>query len=213
MNNSIAAKEYFEDVFVSYTMPDIEKLLDNDMPPGPILITIMSGIDTMGGLIYGFSEGSKKRSIDFMKDYMDIDEKVTKLLYVYVRCGIAHECITISGVFIGSAQPDYKDNDQIFFKEIINNEKVIGIETRALAKLFLESIKKLKSENNLDDLIKHTPSVQDNVRDVFNNAYPLLPNPGSIDRFKKIVSKKEGDSYNSGPKSGSSDVTGGSGRQ
>ncbi len=117
MRIQIDSRAYIE-TLLDYTITDVEYLLekfegdaceapDGRRHAGPVLITVVSGIDTLGGVIYGFSQASHTRSVDFMEKYMPIStspcaEKIPRPLaeFVYdsVRCGVTHHGMPKIGV-------------------------------------------------------------------------------------------------------------------
>ena len=84
-------KKYFEQ-FYKYSKSDVGVLLGLDTNAGPLLITILNGIDILGGMCYEFKKNnSTKRSIDFMKNEMGIAKPVAELLYKNIICVMEHK--------------------------------------------------------------------------------------------------------------------------
>lgn len=65
----------------------------------PIISTICSGIDFMGGLICGFNHSSKLRSIKFINEFLSktniiySTKRFAEFFYEYVRCSIIHQVL------------------------------------------------------------------------------------------------------------------------
>lgn len=85
---------FFRKVIREYNCGDVKWLLKNKTPAlGPLLATVATGIDTVGGLVRGFGSGSKDRSMTFMKEYMAFDASIAEIVYRCARCGYLHEGI------------------------------------------------------------------------------------------------------------------------
>jgi hypothetical protein len=85
---------YFKQVVLDYNCGDIRALLDAELrQAGPLLNSVVNGIDIVGGMIWGFALGSGDRSTQFMKSYFSISE-IARMLYALVRCGMNHEGTT-----------------------------------------------------------------------------------------------------------------------
>lgn len=92
-------RKYFDRVIRKYNIGDIQALLDSARDTigpvqdkaGPLLACVVNGIDTLGGMAFGFTDGSESRSVSFMRDFMGIDQTQGKMLYAIARCGLAHE--------------------------------------------------------------------------------------------------------------------------
>jgi len=87
---------------------DLKELIEKlEYTTYPILTTICSGIDFMGGLIDGFDErNSKLRSIEFITKFMGnvnriyVNVDFTKYFYTYIRNNLIHQ-INAPGVWHG----------------------------------------------------------------------------------------------------------------
>ena len=60
---------------------------------GPLLACVGAGVDTVGGMVFGFTTGSRARSVCFMKEFMNVDCTIAEAIYDCVRCGYMHEGI------------------------------------------------------------------------------------------------------------------------
>ena len=66
---------FFCKVIREYNCGDVKWLLTKKTPTlGPLLATVATGIDTVGGMLFGFSKGSERRSVDFMKGFMALND-------------------------------------------------------------------------------------------------------------------------------------------
>src|SRR5947209_1547430 len=88
-------KQFFDHVVVKYNCGDVRALLKAQLQKaGPLLTCVVNGIDLLGGMMLGFSADSQKRSVRFMMRYLNLSEELARLVYVLVRCGVAHEGTT-----------------------------------------------------------------------------------------------------------------------
>lgn len=90
------AKEYYNKVVVQYLVENIEYLLENREPrAGLILYPVLSGVDTIGGLLYGFKRdgrsNSTERSKMVMEREMGMEPEVADFIFSCVRCGLMHQ--------------------------------------------------------------------------------------------------------------------------
>jgi len=98
MTESVPAPDvfrFFRKVICDYDCGDVRRLLDQKTPTlGPLLACVLSGIDTLGGMMDGFGPGnSRSRSVDFMVQHMKFDRDVADVVYRCARCGYVHEGI------------------------------------------------------------------------------------------------------------------------
>jgi hypothetical protein len=88
-------ENYFRHVVEDYNCGDIRALIERRLEvAGPLLSTVVGGIDLVGGMMDGFNQPSSNRSIAFMKKWMNLADAIARLLYSLVRCGVAHEGTT-----------------------------------------------------------------------------------------------------------------------
>lgn len=87
-------QRFFRKVICDYNCGDVRRLLDQRTPAlGPLLACVLSGIDTLGGMLNGFKQGSGKRSVEFMVRHMKLDPDIAHAIYRCARCGYVHEGI------------------------------------------------------------------------------------------------------------------------
>ena len=139
------AKDVFDIAIKSYIIPDIKELLSNTEKAGPLFLTVTSGIDTMGGILEGFSAvngngNSSTRSCNFMVQKMNIPRKLASLVYTHGRCGAVHE----GGIKGGVSLERDENNLEIFNRD--NNERLV-INVYQLAKKFIETVEKIEASN------------------------------------------------------------------
>ena len=143
------SKAFFERSVIKYSKPDIRALLEAKLDcAGPLLEVIVNGIDNLGGICYGFSEGSMKRSVRFMKEKMNFSDALAKFLYTIVRCGIAHQGMPKIGV-IYFVEYDYPEKEKIFCKDSKDN---IWLNVVGLAQHYLDTIDALNEDTDKYDL-------------------------------------------------------------
>src|SRR4051812_31368532 len=83
---------YFKQVVQEYICGDIVELLKVELDKaGPLLACTVNGIDTVGGMMLDFTNNSKARSIEFMRQHLGLSADAASLMYAVVRCGMAHE--------------------------------------------------------------------------------------------------------------------------
>ena len=90
-----AIVRFFKKIIREYNCGDIKWLLKKRTPTlGPLLACVGAGVDTIGGMMFGFKTGnSKDRSMQFLKDVMKFDGTTAGGLYRCARCGYVHEGI------------------------------------------------------------------------------------------------------------------------
>src|SRR3989338_9093785 len=100
MSSNEIVKSFFERAIKKYSKKDVECLLEAKLNcAGPLLEVIVNGIDSLGGICYGFKRNnSENRSIQFMKEIMGMNPVLAKFLYVIVRCGVTHQSMPKIGV-------------------------------------------------------------------------------------------------------------------
>lgn len=92
MANNPKVQTYFKQVIQDYNCGDIRALLSAKLSQaGPLLTSVVNGIDILGGMTSGFKTGSAARSERFMQEHLGLAEADAKLLYSLVRCGMDHE--------------------------------------------------------------------------------------------------------------------------
>jgi len=139
-------------VIKKYNCGDIEALLNCKCPElqdkaGPLLNSIMQGIDAAGGCLYEFKENnSRTRSTRFMKEKMGFDKKLAGYIYSSVRCGMFHEGVTKTGVRFSRRSPN---NETGIWESNGKLEICVG----SLGPYYLKCIGAIKSGD-----IKYVPS-------------------------------------------------------
>ena len=85
---------FYNKVIREYNCGDVKWLLQRKTPTlGPLLACVGAGVDTVGGMMYGFEKGSQSRSVQFLKDVVGIDATVAEAIYCCARCGYMHDGI------------------------------------------------------------------------------------------------------------------------
>ena len=138
-------KKYFEQ-FYKYSKSDVGVLLGLDTNAGPLLITILNGIDILGGMCYEFKKNnSTKRSIDFMKNEMGIAKPVAELLYKNIRCGMEHQGMPKMGIeFFIEKNDGIPNREKVFCKNIA--KKYLRLNVSAFAHLYIDVLDKVDSD-------------------------------------------------------------------
>ena len=169
-NSSASAAEfdpvkYWKTVVVEYLCGDITALLSCQNcglrdKAGPLLHCVMAGIDAAGGCLYGFKDengrgNSKKRSIRFMVEKLYLDEKLATLIYECVRCGMAHEGITKSGIVFRRGYGAANGQNHGIYKA---EDGSIGICVDCFARYYLRVIRGIE-----DNEITNIPDVPEEI--------------------------------------------------
>ena len=139
---------FYEKVILDYNCGDINWLLKKQSPAlGPLLACVGAGIDTNGGMMRGFGEGSTKRSVWFMEQFMGMDNPTAEIVYRCVRCGYMHEGIRALSV---GWFADYERHKR---GVIIYSSQEIGLAVNAveLAHVYLDAVKHVWKDQQ-DDL-------------------------------------------------------------
>jgi hypothetical protein len=90
---------FFRKAALVFSRGDITKLLAAKLTcAGPLLAVTVNGVDLMGGICFSFTKGSRERSVEYMRTYMNIDPAIATALYVGVRCGVAHQGMPKIGI-------------------------------------------------------------------------------------------------------------------
>lgn len=142
------AQNHYDVIFYNpgYIVSDLKQMLklsNNQLGAGPLLNTVMAGIDSAGGLLYG-GKGweddsgqrapaiySSTRSKNFMIKKMKIPKEVAKLLYSDARCGTVHAGIIANGHVIT------RKKTKLFIR---NTKGKITISVDLFANLFIKSL-------------------------------------------------------------------------
>ncbi|MFA5164301.1 MAG: hypothetical protein WC481_01885 [Candidatus Omnitrophota bacterium] len=178
-------KAYFWKSAVEYSKGDITQLLSARLScAGPLLSTILSGIDNLGGICYKFKDNSKARSIKFMSEKMKIPAEVANFLYSSVRCGIVHQGMPKIGLKF-FVEYNRLDKGAIFYK---CSEGYIWLNVVELAYSYIETIDSIRT--NADTHIHFIPSPNDEVQHIFDQAVSKV-DKNIEDLLLKIMEKKE----------------------
>lgn len=163
--SKIESKAFFERSVIKYSKSDVCSLLKAKLNcAGPLLEIIVNGIDNLGGICYGFSKGSRERSIRFMKEKMNVSESLAQFLYNIVRCGITHQGIPKIGL-IYFVEYDYPDKEKIFCKD---TEENIYLNVVGLAQLYIDTIDDIKTD--IEKLNLHIPPINFREEEIFKQA-------------------------------------------
>jgi len=171
MENNDRAKEYFEHVIERYVCGDIRALLEKVQDKaGPLLNSVVNGIDILGGIIFDFKGAngwgnSRQRSIDFMADHMGLHPKVAELLYKLTRCGMTHEGVPKLGIrfFLDSL---YTPERECLYRDEAND---VYVNVTALAHSYLNTV----SDISKDDL-QYVPECEPQEEDIIREALPFI---------------------------------------
>ena len=182
MNKEAVA--YF-DSFTKYIKRGIDKFLKLRVKrAGFLLMMVMSGIDTLGGICYGFKRNnSRKRSTDFMTQIMGISESLAEYLYSVVRCGLFHEGSPKLGLQYFVLY-DRLDAGKTFYRDFKSGN--ISMNVVEFAYSYLEAIKKISDDPG--KYIKYSPKLDDNERDCFDKAKKCIE--GDIKCLQRKVEQK-----------------------
>lgn len=159
--NAIA---YFQRSSIRYSKGDVQELLEKELNcAGPLLAVIVNGIDSLGGMRYGFHKGSRKRSVEFMKSYMNLSEPVAEFIYMIVRNGIVHQGMPKVGFDYGVLY-DRPEKRQIYYKA----GDSICLSVVEFAYAYLEAVDHIAM--NPEKHIRHYPRLDDKSKKSFEDA-------------------------------------------
>ncbi len=162
------AERYFRRVY-DYNVGDIKTLLDTELKcAGPLLTATVNGIDTFGGMCYGFGCGSKKRAKLFMPKKMCLSESLSDFIYRSVRCGMAHQGMPQIGLrfFVLYGRPD---TGNLLYRDGYNsNPEYIYMNVAEFAYCYLDAVEMIAKapENH----IKHYPRSETSDKCMFIEA-------------------------------------------
>lgn len=133
-------KDYYRKIVLDYLVGDIEHLLKNqERRAGLVLYPVLAGIDTIGGMIHGFSVSSKRRSIDFLENYLQLDRSIATFLYESLRCGLVHQGTSKVGLKFFTLYGDLNRFSIVYSGE----ENWVYLDATALAMHFCRSARKI----------------------------------------------------------------------
>lgn len=136
--------DYFCHDLWRYNGGDVRALLHVRLPQaGPLLNTVLAGVDAAGGFVYGFKNGnSRDRSTKFLVGYIGVASKMqAEFIYRFARCGISHQAATKPGV---EFSVDYT-NVSTEILSLTQNE-VVHLDVVVLAYAHLAALWRLKGE-------------------------------------------------------------------
>lgn len=179
---------------MDFNCGDIRALLDarprkpnGEYVTGPLLACVVNGIDTMGGLIYGFEDkrdggpGSEERAERFMRDHMKLDARAAELLYHLAGCGMSHEAAPKTGLGV---RVDYAvGDDQLFHRFRKDLQHIVHLNVVELAKRFLQTVETIGNNRGCLQFIPSPPKTK--LDDALWNDVPYYPkekSPGTTTR-------------------------------
>jgi hypothetical protein len=145
---------YFDHVVLKYNCGDIQALLEAQLEQaGPLLACTVNGIDTAGGMMLGFSQGSKNRSVAFMSNDMSLTSEESEWMYSAVRCGLAHEGVPNQPLrfFV-----HYERCDRGTFLYSGFGDRSLWLNVTELAYCYVDAIHRIAS--NVHEHMNHVPS-------------------------------------------------------
>ena len=173
------AQNYFARVVEQYVCGDISWLLGlgegKEGKAGPLLNSVVNGIDILGGILDGFGRGmSERRSVKFLESYMGLQPDVARFIYTAVRCGMAHEGVPKMDVifFVDCAAPD---NEPVPLKDSQNR---VWINVAVLAKRFLAAIEVVR--NGDPAKVAYVPNVTSWEKKIITDGIAKI-----MDKFEK----------------------------
>jgi hypothetical protein len=186
MSTKEEVKAFFEKAIKKYDRGNIVALLKAELNcAGPLLEVIVNGIDCLGGMCYGFSNGnSKKRSINFMIEKMGLNPASAEFLYVAIRCGIAHQGMPKIGVKY-FAQYERPESGVIFYSE---DDESIYLNVVELAYAFIDVIDKIAL--NIEAHVSYVPPPENEAKAIFDRALNEITNSAN-DLAVKIGTSNE----------------------
>ncbi|MDB5313088.1 MAG: hypothetical protein JWO38_7290 [Gemmataceae bacterium] len=161
---------YFKQVVQDYNCGDVRELLRLRLDKaGPLLACTVNGIDVVGGMMLGFHEGnSRKRSTEFMRQHLSLTEESADLMYVLVRCGLAHEGVPTLAVqfFVHYERCDPK---KLLYKD---DKNAIWLNVTELAHCYLEAIEQIAKDVHRH--LSHVPEPGSKGITIYQQALGLV---------------------------------------
>lgn len=156
---------YFDEAILKSVRGDIQALLSTEpVNPysgwpvaGALLAVVTTGIDTLGGMIYDFTDSTGRpnsgdRSKAFMQEQMGLSVRAAQIIYVAGRCGFLHESAPKARVGI---RFDSRVNDRVLFHTLdADGGYYVHLEVVELARRFLETVEKIAKDKSV---LKHLP--------------------------------------------------------
>jgi hypothetical protein len=171
MAESARVERYFQHVITDYICGDIRELLDRRLPKAaPLLHSVVSGIDTMGGMMMGFKKNnSGERSRAFMQQYFELSSEEANLIYSLVRCGISHEGVTKLAMrfFV-----HYARFDPGYFLVKSKTDHTIWLNVTELAWSYLDVIDKIEKDPHSH--LRFVPQVEETDVKTYKAAMELV---------------------------------------
>jgi hypothetical protein len=153
---------YFKQVVRDYNCGDVRALLNAELEQaGPLLTSVVNGMDLVGGMAHGFSHGSADRSVQFMKKYLAVSEEEAKLLYALVRCGMDHEGTTKLAVRF-FVHYECRNKGVFLYKD---RESCIWLNVTELAYAYLQAIDRIATDVHAH--LSHIPELSKKDENVF----------------------------------------------
>lgn len=138
------AKDYYEKIVLDYIVGDVNHLLDiKESRSGIILSPVVNGIDTIGGMIYGFKTGSKIRFIDVLCNYMSLERPVAIFLYESLRCGLVHQGTSKVGLRFFTLYGQLNRNSILY----AGGDDWVYLDSTALAIAFCEMARSIREDH------------------------------------------------------------------
>jgi hypothetical protein len=168
---------YFNQVVLNYNRGDVRALLDAKLKQaGPLLNSVVNGIDLIGGMADGFlPKNSTSRSVKFMRKYLGLTEEEARLLYALVRCGIAHEGVTKLAIRF-FVHYDCRERHVFLYKD---HEHCIWLNVTELAYSYLDAVDLIGTEPHSH--LFHVPAPSPHDEDLFHAALKQIRT--DIDQF------------------------------
>jgi hypothetical protein len=177
-NSESPVLRFFRKVILEYNCGDVKWLLKKKSPAiGPLIATVSTGIDTVGGMLFGFATGSERRSVDFMKAFMGLDEGIAETIYRCARCGYLHEGI---GKLNFSWFADYERVRRgcILFRR---KDGGLALNVAEFAHQYLDAIKSIWIEKR--GQLRHLPEARSKDESAFAVAARSAPGLDEVLRF------------------------------
>jgi len=176
------AERFFDKVIKDYNCGDIAMLLgDRTTALGPLLSAVAAGIDTVGGMMYGFTENgggnSRPRSVRFLEQILKFNSVAATVIYTCARCGYVHEGLSKLGVRF-FADYDRVKPEVVLFRM---SDGKLGLNVAELAYMYLDGIKHVW--NNCRAQLQHLPSASKQDARLATSIQSLLPTLEDFDKY------------------------------
>jgi hypothetical protein len=174
------AEKFFEKVINNYNRGDILTLIESETTAlGPLLSAVAAGVDTVGGMMFGFSgSNSKARSVRFLKEILKFDSAAAEVIYCCARCGYIHEGLSKLNVSFFANYNGIKPGVALFRR----TDGAVALNVAELAHMYLNGIEYVWKDCRAQ--LQHLPIASEKEERVVSSLLTsVLPGLDDFDEF------------------------------